>query len=155
MIKQALVLCTIVSSLGVFGQSVVSTQGETYETTSGSISFTVGEAVIATETDGTTTLTQGFHQTKWNLVGILDYNNDFYAEVYPNPSSDILQIKVKNFENISYELFDAIGKLAASGRLANENTQIQVAHLASGSYHLRLSDEKNIPLKNFKLIKQD
>ena len=59
-----------------FGQEVISSQGDSYSNASGSVDFTIGEVVIATGTDGNNDLTQGFHQTNWNFVGLEDHNPD-------------------------------------------------------------------------------
>ena len=68
--KKLLLLGAIALSLNSLGQEVVSTQGDSYTNASGSIDFTIGEVVINTVTDGTNDLTQGFHQTNWNFLGV-------------------------------------------------------------------------------------
>jgi len=153
MIKHSIVACSILASFSCIGQEVVSSQGESYETATGSLSFTIGEVVIATGTDGSNDLTQGFHQTNWNFTGLDDHNVDYQALVYPNPTSDVLNIEVLNFENISYAMYDATGRIVSLGNLSDLITQIDVGNLESGSYHLELSNEQNEQLKTFKLIK--
>jgi len=143
----------MLSSFAVMGQSVVSSQGDTYETSTGSISFTVGEVVIDTGTDGTNDLTQGFHQTNWNFLGLEDGDINYEASVYPNPTSDILNIEVGNFEEIEYALIESSGRIVLEGNLTDFITQVRVDHLEPGSYHLQLTDAENNQLKNFKLLK--
>ncbi|NVK63273.1 MAG: T9SS type A sorting domain-containing protein [Flavobacteriales bacterium] len=153
MIKQSIVVCSILASFTSVGQTVVSTQGDSYETATGSVSFTIGEVVIDTGTDGSTNLTQGFHQTNWNFIGLDDHDVDYVANIYPNPTSDILNVEVIKFENVSYAMYDATGRIVAMGDLSDLITQIDVQNLESGSYQLELSDEQNERLKTFKLIK--
>ncbi|MCR9172438.1 MAG: T9SS type A sorting domain-containing protein [bacterium] len=153
MIKKSLVLCLVLTSSTGFSQTVVATQGDHYENANGSISFTVGEVVINTGTDGSNDLTQGFHQTNWNFVGLDDYAADYTASVYPNPSSDVLNIEVSSFENVQYAMYDASGRLVLSGTLSDVLTSLQVGALEPGSYNLTLSDGEQNQLKNFKLIK--
>ncbi len=153
MIKQSIVVCSILASFTSVGQTVVSSQGDSYETATGSLSFTIGEVVIDTGTDGSNDLTQGFHQTNWNFVGLDDYDVDYEANIYPNPTSDMLNVEVVNFENVNYAMYDATGRIVSFGKLSEVITQINVEHLESGSYNLELSDAQNNSLKNFKLIK--
>ena len=155
MVKKTLVLCSVLGSFSVIGQTVVSTTGESYENATGSLSFTVGEVIINTETNGVNDLTQGFHQTNWNFVGLEDFDTDYEAIVYPNPSSDILNIEVSHFENVHYVLFEGAGRTVSEGDLSGFITQIHVKNVEPGSYQLQLLDEHKNQLKNFKLIKSN
>lgn len=141
----------------ISAQEVVSTQGDSYSNANGSIDFTVGEAIINTGTDGSNDLTQGFHQTNWNFLGVEDFAPDYEASIFPNPTSDVLNIKTSSFENVTYTLYDAQGKLVLQSILAAEVTPIQVSHLAPGAYSLQLTFEEGkksaSKSKTFKLIK--
>jgi hypothetical protein len=70
MIKQIFLFATFVAAFAASAQEVFSSQGEAYSNANGSIDFTIGEVVINTGTDGTNDLTQGFHQTNWNFLGV-------------------------------------------------------------------------------------
>ncbi len=150
--KNALLLLTLITTLSVSAQEVVSTQGDSYSNANGSIDFTIGEVVINTGTDGTNDLTQGFHQTNWNFVGLENHNPDYQAIIFPNPTEDVLNIKTSMFENVTYTLYDGLGKLVMQDILSAEQTPIQVSQLAPGSYSLTLNNETQ-NLKTFKLIK--
>jgi hypothetical protein len=150
--KNTLVLFSFFASLAVSAQEVVSTQGESYSNASANIDFTIGEVIIATETDGTNDITQGFHQTNWNFLGVEDFAPNFKATIFPNPTSDFLNIKTSVFENVTYTLYDAMGKLVLQNILFAEQTTIQVSQLAPGAYSLTLNNEIQ-NLKTFKLVK--
>lgn len=150
--KGTLILFSLLSALVVSAQEVVSTQGDSYSNGNGSIDFTIGEVVIDTGTDGTNDITQGFHQTNWNLVGIVNHKPSFEVTVFPNPTSDLLKIQTSAFENVSYTLYDAEGKLILQDKLTVSETSIQVSELAPGNYSLMLNNETE-NLKTFKLIK--
>lgn len=136
----------------VNAQEVVSTQGDSYSNANGSIDFTIGEVVTETGTDGTTDLTQGFHQTNWNFLGVEDFTPNYEAIIFPNPTEDVLNIRTSSFENVMYTLYDAQGKLVMHNILNGEQTPIQVSQLAPGSYSLTLHNESQ-NLKTFKLVK--
>ena len=151
--KRLLLFGALTLSLNSLGQDVVSTQGDSYTNASGSIDFTIGEVVINTVTDGTNDLTQGFHQTNWNFLGVEDFAPNYEAIIFPNPTEDVLKIRTSTFENVTYTLYDAQGKLVMQDKLSAEQTPIQVSQLAPGSYSITLNNETQI-LKTFKLIKQ-
>ena len=150
--KNALVLFSLFASISVSAQEVVATQGETYSNASANIDFTIGEVVINTGTDGTNDLTQGFHQTNWNFVGLEDHSPSYEATIFPNPTSEVLNIKTSTFENVTYTVYNAQGKLVMQNILSAEQTPIQVSQLAPGSYSITLNNETQ-NLKTFKLIK--
>jgi hypothetical protein len=147
------VLFSLLTTLSVSAQEVVSTQGDSYSNASGNIDFTIGEVIIDTGTDGTNDLTQGFHQTNWNFLGVEDFAPDYEVLIFPNPTEDVLNIKTSTFENVTYTLYDAQGKLVMQDKLSAEQTPIQVSQLAPGNYSITLSNGTQ-ELKTFKLIKQ-
>ncbi len=147
-----LVLFSFFASLAVSAQEVVSTQGESYSNASANIDFTIGEVIIATGTDGTNDLTQGFHQTNWNFLGVEDHAPNYEATIFPNPTEDVLNIRTSTFENVTYTLYDVQGKLVMQDILSAEQTPIQVSQLAPGSYSLTLNNQTQ-NLKTFKLVK--
>jgi hypothetical protein len=150
--RHTFVLFSLLATGSVSAQEVVSTQGDSYSNASGSIEFTLGEVIIATGTDGTNDLTQGFHQTNWNFLGVEDHAPNYEATIFPNPTQDVLNIRTSAFDNVTYTLYDAQGKLVLQDILSAEQTPIQVSQLAPGSYSLTLKNETQ-NLKTFKLVK--
>lgn len=161
MINYILVLFSLMITVSATAQEVVSSQGDSYINSSGSIDFTIGEVVISTGTDGTNDITQGFHQTNWNFLGVEDYAPNYEVTVFPNPTSEVLNIRTNMFENVAYTLYDAQGKLVLQDKLSAEQTPIQVSQIPPGSYTLELifegGNEGSLSMlkrKTFKLIKQ-
>ena len=150
--RHTLVLFSLLATGTVSAQEVVSTQGDSYSNASANIDFTIGEVIIDTGTDGNNDLTQGFHQTNWNFVGLEDFAPNYEAIIFPNPTEDVLNIRTSAFENVTYSLYDAQGKLVIQDKLSSEQTPIQVSQLAPGSYSLTLNNATQ-NLKTFKLIK--
>ena len=150
--KTTIFASIIIFTINVFSQEVISTQGDSYSNASGKIDFTIGEIVTNTETDGTNDLTQGFHQTNWGFVSIEDHVPNYEAIIYPNPTEDFLNIKASLYEDVSYVLYDEMGKLILQGRLLSEQTALEVSPLATGRYSLVLSNSKE-NLKTFNIIK--
>ena len=150
--KNTLVLFSLFAGISVSAQEVVATQGDSYSNASANIDFTIGEVVINTGTDGTNDLTQGFHQTNWNFVGVEDHAPSYEAIIFPNPTEDVLNIRTSTFENVTYTLYDAQGKLVMQDILSAEQTPIQVSQLAPGNYSIILNNQTQ-NLKTFKLVK--
>ena len=147
-----MVLFSMLASVSVFAQDVVSTQGDSYSNVNGNIDYTIGEVVINTVSDGSNDLTQGFHQTKWELVSIEQHVLDYEATFFPNPTEDILNIRTSEFENVTFNLYNVQGALVRQGSLTGNLTQIQLNEMKSGHYSLVLNN-KTENLKTFKIIK--
>jgi hypothetical protein len=150
--KNTLVLISFFSVGLLSAQEVVSTQGDSYSSGVANIDFTIGEVVIDTGTDGSNDLTQGFHQTNWTFVSVQDHVSNYEVDVYPNPTQDLLKIQTGDYNNVSYTLFDSQGRIVLQNQLISDLTTIQVAHLATGTYTLRLNNKEE-NLKTFTLIK--
>ena len=152
MMKNTIVLFSLLTSVSISAQEVISSQGDSYSNSNGSIDFTIGEVIISTETDGTNVLTQGFHQTNWNFLGLEDHVPTYEATIFPNPTGSELNILTEACDNVIYTLYDAKGKLVLQNVLSSEQTAINVDRIASGNYSLTLS-KKAQNLKSFILIK--
>ena len=154
MLKSYLIaFCTVLfSGISLHAQEVLSSQGESYASDNLIMDYTLGEVVIETASSENHTLTQGFHQTSWNFLGQVDHKEDYRATVFPNPSIDQLNIEAYDFQDVSYTLFDANGKLLRQGQLQSQLTELDVRSLTSGHYSLILSSDVE-RLKTFKLVK--
>ncbi len=150
--KYVLVFLLILTNLTGFTQEVIATQGDSYSNENASVDFTIGEVVINTLTDGVNDVTQGFLQTNWNFVDMVDHTPNFEVVIFPNPAEDILNIQTNSFENITYSIYDALGKLILQDKLQAELTPIPTSNLASGFYTVTLNEEGR-NLKTFKLAK--
>lgn len=150
--KRTLFLFSLLSMLTVKSQFVVSNQGDSYSNSIGGLDFTIGEVVTNTVSNGEKTLTQGFHQTNWNFVSIENHVPSYEAIIFPNPTEEFLNIKASLYENISYLLYDEMGKLILKGNLLSEETALELSPLATGRYSLILSNGKE-NLKTFNIIK--
>jgi hypothetical protein len=151
--KKLLVGVAFLAVYSVSGQEVIATQGDSYSNGNGSIDYTIGEVVTDTGTDGSNDLTQGFHQTNWRFASLEDHAPEYEATIFPNPTSEILNISASSYEGVTYMLFNAEGKLVEQNILSGSTTKIQVSSLATGSYSILLKDSNNQFLKTFKLIK--
>jgi len=139
--------CLLSSGAAVQAQEVVTTAGSYGETTSGSLSWTVGEPVIETITDGTNTLTQGFQQSKLTVTAVFELSGlDFTISVFPNPASDFLTVKVEKNDRLTglmYHLYDINGKLLLLKQLEGNETTISMKHFKPSTYILKVYHVEN------------
>ncbi len=136
-------------------QKVVSANGGTATAAGTEVSWTIGEPVIATVTDGTTTLTQGFHQTKLTVTAVDDIQiAGLEIKVYPNPTSDYVTVHFsKVVEKPTYLLFDLSGRLIQQKNIESTDEKIDMTAYSGGSYILKLNSGQQ-PLQTFKIIKR-
>ena len=156
--KKTLLLLFIGTALAGNAQSVerevVSSGGDFYSNGTGQLSTTVGEPVIATAAGGGNELTQGFQQTNITITGIEDFKTDFEMNVFPNPTSDFVNITVENLkENLSFSIYTVEGKLVMTNKLIALSTKLDIATYVKGTYFLKVTDGTAL-MKTYKILKQ-
>jgi len=137
-------------------QEVISPGSKTQTTAGHELSWTVGEAVTTTISDGTNTLTQGFHQSKLIVTAIDELLvSDLELKVYPNPTSEFVIISSnKLYDKSSYSLFNLSGKLLENKIISASETRVNLKNYASGTYLLKLQYKPNQSLQTFKIVKK-
>ncbi|KAB1063386.1 T9SS type A sorting domain-containing protein [Salibacter halophilus] len=73
--------------------------------------------------------------------------------VYPNPASDIVNVKLLNskYESLDFTLMNVVGKQVLSGRLNTGQSEIPTSDLNSGIYFLNIKSNGSV-IFNEKLI---
>jgi hypothetical protein len=156
--SQKILICVILSGISIlsFSQQVVATSGNTLQKSTGSISFTLGEPVTGTFAKENTTLTQGFHQPTLTIVSTDEYlNENISCRVYPNPTSDLVHLEMKNeeVENMVYILYGAEGKELMKKNIESSITEISFDGLNPAIYIL-IVEKDGKDLETYKIIKQ-
>jgi len=142
--------------LGVNAQDVISTTGKYAETGSGSLSWSVGEPIVETVSDGSNTLTQGFHQSKLTVTTIYDKEIiGIEIKVYPNPTSNYLSVEVNSEKQkeLLLSLFDMSGKLISQEKMTSSKQTVSMKEYAPATYLLKVT-ENNKELKTYQIVKQ-
>lgn len=151
--KKLLPIGVFLLSASVNAQSVISTQGNSYSNASNTIDYTIGEPVTATVSNGSNDLTQGFHQTNVVITNIEDLDANILVNIFPNPTSDFVNLSVEKFEDLTLQIYDTAGKLVEQTELSQSLTSVKVSHYADGTYLLTLTHKKDKKIKSYKIIK--
>jgi hypothetical protein len=133
-----------------FGQitspSVISSSGNSYSNGNIIMDYTLGEIVVETHTNGSTILTQGFHQEVLEITTKI-VNIDIKTKVYPNPTTSILIVELEKNVNADIMVYDINGKLVIKDRLNNEQKkQLDFSFLKQGNYllHINIADKQSV-----------
>ena len=141
---------------------LISSSGDYYETVDFTLSWSIGECMTETFIGTNNTLTQGFHQDRYDIPSVVEEMPvlEFDISVYPNPATDVITLSIisQNGEvvvddNYKVNLTDFSGKILFVDEIIETNKQINFASYASGIYFLAVTNSQNKTLKSFKIIK--
>ena len=157
-IKKLLVTTLLLGLTQVKAQEAVVTSGGNTSGTNGNVSYSVGQIVYTTNTGATGSVAQGVQQPFeiQTMLGAENFNINLQLAVYPNPTTNWLQLEVKNtdFTNLSYQLFDLNGKMIYNQKVTAETSSIQMERLPAAIFLLKVVSN-NKEVKTFKIIKKE
>lgn len=137
-------------------QNFVAAGGEA-NSTSGTISYSIGQIVYTTQTGNNGySLAQGVEQSAPISVvsGLQDKNITLSIAAYPNPTVDYLTLQInKTKENLSFQLYDLQGKTIESKQINKQYSTIRMVDLPASIYFLKVI-QGNKQVKIFKIIKK-
>ncbi len=141
---------------------VISSAGDTYSSNNLVLSWSVGELVVETLESDNIILTQGFHQGLLNALSIQEADNSDIEkiEIYPNPASEFIYVKLNKEMFKVQELPDKIalynnqGKLLFMQPIVDINTTINIKQYSSGIFYLRFSSSSSNYSKTYIIQKQ-
>lgn len=155
--KQVLYSTLLLGALQLHAQENGVASGGNASGTNGNVSYTIGQVVYTTNTGTNGSMAQGVQQPFeiQTVLGTENFNINLQLAVYPNPTTNWLQLDVKNtdFSKLSYQLFDLNGRLINSQKITSENSTIQMEQLPAAVYFLKVVDSRK-ELKTFKIIKK-
>ncbi|MBN2730348.1 MAG: T9SS type A sorting domain-containing protein [Bacteroidales bacterium] len=151
----SLLFITTIFSIAVNAQELVSNSGAYFSNSSGSLAWSVGEAVIATISDGTDTLTQGFHQSKFIFTDISESQLEgISVSVFPNPTTENISIEIESadLKGFSYTLLDQHGKLLRNKEITDKITEVDMLNHPAATYFVSVYKD-GISVKTIQIIK--
>lgn len=124
----------------------------------GSVSYSVGQIAVQSNSEGSTSISEGVQQPyEIQTIGIDNYPGiTLNAVVYPNPTQGTVILSIDSFDSFSdivfARLYDGNGKQIREIRIADHQTEIGMESLSTGTYYLNLFSGKQM-LKSFKVVK--
>ncbi len=149
-----MVACMSLCSLPLFAQYALLPAGGEGSSSTGSVSFSVGQVVYTTVQNDRVLLGQGVQQPYQISTEILVPDLPLSISVYPNPATEWLILSVENFNNepLSFQFYDILGKLITRQDITAPQTELQLAFLPSAPYLLVVS-QAGQRLQTFKIVK--
>ena len=77
-----------------------------------------------------------------NTLSTQDYNIDYQVAIYPNPTSDIININVTDLNNVMLEVFDVNGRLIFFQNLESKPNQLNLSKLQRGLYIFKIKSQE-------------
>lgn len=154
--KIARILYIGMCSANIWAQQGTVTSGGTASGGNGNISYSLGQTIYTTNSNGTGANSQGIQQPyEIFTLGTDDFiAKNLKMSLYPNPTVNFITLKMESFASNSYEynLFDMMGKTILYERIQEVETEICLDNLPSSTYFLNVLNNKKI-IKSFKIIK--
>lgn len=98
-------------------------------------------------------ITTNTYITTIQALSVQDFSFENYFSLYPNPVSDVLNINSKeSIEISSIHIYNVMGQLMMVIPNAKSTTSIDVSHLSSGNYFVKINSDKGT--SNTKFIKR-
>lgn len=86
---------------------------------------------------------------RFTTTQISEAMNNEQVEVFPNPVTGIINIKIKENGECKYRIVNSIGEIVRSGTASKESFSIDVSGIANGVYEILLGEEFNLVSKKF------
>lgn len=141
----------------IHAQEAILSVGHDAGSTSGTVSYSIGQVVYTTHSGTTGSVAQGVQQPFeiMTVVGIEVKEIQLEMSAYPNPTTHFLTLKIENYpqKNLNFQLTDINGKIISSDRITGEYTQISMSEFPAASYFLLVKNDDQL-VKNFKIIKK-
>ena len=81
--------------------------------------------------------------SRYDINGLLstdDFENN-KVTIYPNPTQSKLNLSLNFFKEIDYKLYSPIGKQLMTGTITSSNEEIDISHLPSNIYFLKVDNK--------------
>ena len=118
-------------------QSGVVVSGKNIESTSGSLSYTVGD-IFYTQKGLGISIKEGLQQSY--VINELSTKFTLRVSLYPNPTNDLVHFKVENlnYKNLSFRLYDITGRLITTGRIINDQSVLSLKNLSDNIFIVKV-----------------
>jgi hypothetical protein len=133
---------------------LVCSAGDIFTNKSYQLDWSIGELLTETFTVSENMLTQGFHQSSYIITALENSDPGVNLSVYPNPTADLINIKLSGFENgLNCTVTDFSGRVLQTVVLKSDLEQIDLSNCPVGNYLISVQQKKRL-IGSFKIIKK-
>lgn len=152
--KFYLTLSSVLFCVSLYSQSNTVSAGGDAEGDNGSVSYSIGQVVYTSAQGSNGNINQGVQQPY--DVGVITGIEEIgiNLSVFPNPTSGLLTLDISNEDAtlLSYQLFDAAGRIVDAKNKLNSTNSISLEGYATGVYTLSVSRD-NKQVKSFRVVR--
>jgi hypothetical protein len=151
-----LIFCSTASCFAqTVSPEVVATSGDYFTGSAANLSWTLGEVVTDTYFGTSNQLTQGFQQPRTSFSLIEDMAPEVVVSIYPNPTSDEVNIELKNNDQtLVVTIRNAAGQTVFNDTYTPGTIKkIDFSNYADGMYYMQFDGAEKWPLKTYKIQK--
>jgi hypothetical protein len=129
--------------------TVIASAGDYFKTSSGSLSWTLGETAVSYFGTGSNSLSEGFQQSYSTITSIVDANvAELQITAFPNPAKSFLTLRIENstFGMYTIYIMDMLGKVLMTEKLSGNgilSKELNIENIPQGTYFLHVSTENN------------
>ena len=137
-------------------EEVISTSGNSQESGSVSLDWTIGESIVATYSAASGALTQGLHQSTYTITSIKSNPDlDLQLKIYPVPAARYLTIETSSDElgSLKAVLYDLNGRKILQHDFKSQGNRIDLSTLPASEYLLKITDQKRNITTSYKIVK--
>jgi hypothetical protein len=162
LLTAALLMLTVYVSAQSLAPAAVTASATKMTQSNGSLSFTVGELVVETHTDGNgNALGGGFTNGSTSSTTVTSVQQPdeekLMVNVYPNPTADMLTLDVQHIDVDAYTItiFDVSGKQVYTANHSGISGRINInlSSFESGTYLLNLISNKQETLGTYQVVR--
>ena len=140
-----LFFCPILLFGQVTSPTLISNSGGSFATNTIIMDFSIGELAVQT-LQNNEILTQGFHQEVLK-IGTLINELEILTKIYPNPTSKLLFIELKEESDGDVLMYDIKGKLVLQDKFQNQKIKhLDISTFSPGNYllHVYISNKTSV-----------
>ncbi len=149
-----LFLITSFSYSQTISKQVIGTAGKTQSNSNLKVSWTAGEPVIGLMTAGGNQLGNGYYPAlDLQALSVEDNVLDVQLRIYPNPTSQSLNVSHPDMNSFGISIVDLNGKQLYQGTI-NKDEPLDISNYTQGMYLVTLENKETQKKNTYKLIKK-
>jgi hypothetical protein len=130
-------------ALNMYSQTIelelVSTAGENFKNSKIELCWSIGEVITETYSNQTNFISQGFHQSKFEIINLIDdLSPEVQVKIYPNPTFGgvTMQFNNEDIQGLSYKVVDLNGRILYANSINSNIEQLDLNNCSQGIYLL-------------------